>query len=365
MINNKKLPIFRVAVLFFSMSILSSCNTKVKEEENKGLCNYYVDYFPIGVSVSGRALIPPFDTFITKEYNSLTPENEMKMGPVHPEENRFNWKPADEIVDFAVKNGMKVRGHALVWHEQAPKWIFIDNGDTVKKDVLLNRMKNHIDSIMTRYKGKIYCYDVVNEAVADDSTMIFRESNWFNICGEDFIEQAFVYAHQADPGAKLFYNDYNLNRPEKMERTYRMLKKMVEKGIPIDGVGMQGHWSIFEPSEQDLREAIKKFASLGLSIQVTELDVSVYNWEKNRRAKNPDENDEFTESLEQKQADQYKMIFKVFREYKDNITGVTFWGISDRTSWLNHYPVEGRKNYPLLFDSELNPKKVYKEVVNF
>ncbi len=353
-----------LAVLFFSFPVFQSCNSNVRESSDKGLAVYYENYFPVGVAVSPRSLVPPVSDFIISQFNSVTPENSMKMGPIHPEENRFNWKPADEIVDFAISHGMKIRGHAPVWHEQAPGWIFMDNGDTVTKDILLLRMKNHIDSVFTRYKGKIYCYDVVNEAIADDSSIILRESPWFTICGEEFIEKAFLYAHEADPNAKLFYNDYNLTRPEKTERTYQMLKKLIDKGIPIDGVGLQGHWSIIEPSEQELRNAITRFASLGLEIQVTELDISIYNWEKNVRSRRQDENDEFTASLEQKQIEQYKMIFQVLREFKDNISGVTFWGISDGRTWLNHYPVEGRRNYPLLFDADLKPKKVFREVVN-
>lgn len=332
----------------------------------KGLKDYYSKYFPIGVAVSPQVLNGPTGSFIIKEFNSITPENAMKMGPIHPQENKYNWTDADAIVNFATKNNIKVRGHNLCWHEQTPRWFFKDSlGKPVTKEVLLRRLKDHITAVVSRYKGKIYAWDVVNEAIDDDSTKFLRNSEWYQICGEDFIAKAFEYAHAADPQAKLYYNDYNTERPEKRDRVYKLLKKLVDAKVPIDGVGLQAHWSIFEPSEKDLRATIKKFSSLGLKIQITELDISVYPWEKNRRSLKPGESDAFTPELEQKQIQQYKMAFDVFRDYKKVITGVTFWNLSDKYTWLDNYPVTGRKNYPLLFDQNLQPKKAYWEVVNF
>ncbi|GGA90636.1 endo-1,4-beta-xylanase [Puia dinghuensis] len=330
----------------------------------QGLKDYYRDYFPIGVAVSARDLTGPDTTLILQQFNSLTPENAMKMGPIHPEENRYNWKDADAIVDFAVSRHLRVRGHNLCWHEQTPAWMFKDaNGNPVTKEVLLQRLKEHITTVVSRYKGKIYAWDVVNEAVADDSTSLIRNSPWYAICGEDFIAKAFEYAHAADPDALLFYNDYNTERPEKRERVYKLLQHLVASGVPINGVGLQGHWSIFEPTASELRTAIDRFAAIGLKVQITELDISVYPWEKNRRPRRPDEHDEFTPLLQQQQADQYKMIFSIFRH--SPIGGITFWNITDRRTWLDNYPVPGRKNYPLLFDTNGQPKKAFWEVVNF
>lgn len=332
----------------------------------KGLKDYYKDYFPVGVAVSPRALTGPESDLIRGQFNSITPENAMKMGPIHPEENRYHWTDADAIVDYAQRHNLRVRGHNLVWHEQAPKWMFTDaKGDTVTKEVLLKRLQDHITTVVTRYKGKIYAWDVVNEAVADDSTRLLRDSPWYRICGDEFITKAFEYAHKADPDALLFYNDYNTERPEKRERIYRLLKQLKDGGVPIHGVGLQGHWSLYEPTEKDLRDAIERYASLGLQVHFTEVDMSVYPWEKNRRERRPGESDAFTPELEQKQLEQYKKVFRVFRDYKNVITSVTFWNISDRHSWLDTYPVRGRKNYPLLFDQNLKPKKVYWEVVKF
>ncbi|MFT3826934.1 MAG: endo-1,4-beta-xylanase [Chitinophagaceae bacterium] len=334
---------------------------------DKGLKDYYRDYFAVGVAVSPRALkMPDEAALITQQFNSVTPENAMKMGPIHPEENRYYWRDADSIVAFAQAHGMRVRGHALCWHEQTPKWLFTDSaGKQVSKEVLLQRLKDHITTVVNRYKGKIYAWDVVNEAIADDSTQFLRNSTWYQVCGEEFIAKAFEYAHAADPNAVLFYNDYNTERPEKTARVYKLLKKLKEAGVPINGVGLQAHWSIYEPDETTLRNTIRQFASLGLQVQITELDVSIYPWEKNRRARREGESDTFTPELEQKQMEQYKMAFRVFRDYRKTITGVTFWNISDRHSWLDEYPVMGRKNYPLLFDQQLKPKKAFFEVVKF
>ncbi|MDP4210178.1 MAG: endo-1,4-beta-xylanase [Bacteroidota bacterium] len=337
-----------------------------KVQTEKGLKDYYQNYFPIGVAVSGRNLTGPDAKLILAQFNSVTPENCMKMEVIHPEENRYNWTEADKIVNFAQAHGLKVRGHNLCWHEQNPKWLFKDSkGNLVTKSVLLNRLKDHIFKVVGQYKGRIYAWDVINEAIDDSAQNFIRKSEWYKICGEEYIAKAFEYAHQADPKALLFYNDYNTERPEKVERIYMLLKRLVDAKVPIYGVGLQGHWSIFEPSEKELRDAIAKYSSLGLTVQFTELDMSIYPWEKLKRERRQGESDVLTPELEQKQIDQYKMIFKVFRDYKDVITGVTFWNVSDKHSWLDEYPVMGRKNYPLLFDQKRKPKKAFWEVVKF
>ncbi len=356
----------RVATAFIATLLLHSSCIAQPDSTGKGLKDYYKKYFNMGVAVSPRSLQTADTQLIIQQFNSLTPENAMKMGPIHPLENVYNWKDADAIVDFAVAHGMKVRGHNLCWHEQTPNWLFKDaKGDTVTKIVLLQRLKDHITNVVNRYKGKIYAWDVVNEAIDDDSTKFLRNSTWYKICGEDFIIKAFEYAHEADPNAVLFYNDYNTERPEKRERVYQLLKKLVDAKVPINGVGLQGHWSIYEPSAKELTDAIKRFAALGLKVQITELDMSVYPWEKERRQKRPGEIDTYTEDAERRQTEQYKMVFDIFRHNKKTITGITFWNISDKRTWLDGYPVPGRKNYPLLFDVNNKPKKAYWEVVKF
>ncbi|GAA3955959.1 endo-1,4-beta-xylanase [Pedobacter ginsengiterrae] len=332
---------------------------------NQGLKDFYSNYFPVGVAVGLRNLRGDESVLIKKQFNSLTAENAMKMAPLQPKEGEFYWKAADSIVNFAIKNGIKIRGHNLCWHQQTPDWMFKDGDKQVSKETLLKRLKTHINTVVGRYKGIFYAWDVVNEAIDDNPANSLRNSKWFEICGEDFITKAFEYAHEADPGAKLYYNDYNSELPEKRERIYKLLKSLKDKGVPIDGVGLQAHWSLKSPTEADLRTAIERYSALGLKIQFTELDISIYPWEKDRRAKRPGESDQFTADLEARQAAKYAMVFNVFRAYKDVITNVTFWNVSDRHSWLDEYPVMGRKNYPLLFDANLQPKKAYWEVINF
>jgi endo-1,4-beta-xylanase len=365
-IYNKMRP-GKIYALIMYCILQYSCSIAQTTDAPKGLKDYYKDYFPIGVAVSPQSIKNQETVnFILSQFNSLTPENAMKMGPIHPAENRYNWRDADSIVAFAQAHHLRVRGHNLCWHEQTPYWLFKDaNGAQVTKEVLLQRLKDHINTVVSRYKGKIYAWDVVNEAIDDDSTKFLRNSLWYQICGDEFIVKAFEYAHEADPNAVLFYNDYNTERPEKRERVYRLLKQLVDAHVPINGVGLQAHWSIYEPTNKELETAIKEFSSLGLKVQITEMDVSVYPWEKERRAKRPGEPDTYTPEMQKLQAAKYADMFRIFRKYKKVITGVTFWNLSDRYTWLDQYPVPGRKNYPLLFDQNMQPKKAYEGVVKF
>ena len=339
----------------------------VAGEKKKGLKDYYKNYFPVGVAVSPRSLKTDEANLIRQQFNSITPENAMKMGPIHPREDRYFWRDADSIVNFAQQYGLKTRGHTLCWHHQTPPWLFKDStGKTVTKEILLNRLKEHITAVVTRYKGKIYAWDVVNEAISDRKDEYLRNSMWLQICGEEYIAKAFQWAHEADPAALLFYNDYDEINPVKREKMYRLVKSLKDAGVPIHGVGMQGHWAINEPSASQLDSTIRRFAQLGVKIQITELDISVYPKEHNaRERKEEDANTAFTAEREQKQLEVYKMSFDIFRKYKNVISGVTFWNISDRDSWLDNFPVQNRKDYPLLFDKDLKPKKAYWEVVRF
>ena len=356
----KKVPMF--FSLFYSLCLFAQ-----KEDQTKGLKDYYKNYFPVGVAVTPRMMdVGDESNLILQQFNSITAENAMKMGPIHPEESRYNFAPADKIVDFAQKNGLKVRGHNLCWHNQTPNWFFTKDGRDVTKDELLARLKQHITEVVGRYKDKIYVWDVVNEAVPDGGTDIYRKSKFYDIIGEEYIAKAFEYAHEADPKALLFYNDYNTENKVKREKIYQLLKNLKEKGVPIHGVGLQGHWSIYEPSAADLDESITKFASLGLQIQITELDVSVHAKEHARRDHRPsDDVSIFGNEVEQKQIEHYKMLFEVFRKHKDKITSITFWNLSDKSTWLDNFPVPNRKDYPLLFDQNLKPKKAFSEVVKF
>jgi endo-1,4-beta-xylanase len=363
-----KLTCFLVAIVI--LASFSQCKSgKISRSSTntaKGLKDYYKDYFVIGAAVTPRSLHGEDSALIVNQFNSLTAENAMKMGPIHPRENEYNWKDADSIVAFAKKHGLKMRGHNLCWHSQAPNWMFKnEKGDTVTKEVLLQRLKDHITQVAGRYKGSIYAWDVVNEAIDDRDSVFYRNSAWYKICGEEFISKAFEYAHAADPNAALFYNDYNTENPKKREKIYQMVKKMKEAGIPINGVGLQGHWSINNPSQEELEKSIQMFSSLGLQVQVTELDVSVYAGRQGgqlTQGQRRDSVNPFTPEMEQLQREKYKMAFEMFRKYRNKITGVTFWNVSDRSSWLDR---RGRKNYPLLFDTNRQPKKAFWDVVNF
>lgn len=350
---------------------LSYCSGSAKLSQSssntaKGLKDYYKDYFPMGVAVAPRMLHGEDSALIVAQFNSLTAENAMKMGPLHPRENEYFWKDGDSIAFFAKKHGLRLRGHNLCWHAQAPSWMFVDDkGNRVSKEVLLQRLKDHITTVVKHYKDYIYGWDVVNEAIDDNDTVFYRKSLWYQICGEDFIFKAFEYAHAADPKAVLFYNDYNTENPKKRGKIFQMVKKMKEAGIPIHGVGLQGHWSINNPPREELEKSIQMFASLGLQVQVTELDVSVYAGRQGGQLINGQRRDSatgFTPEMEAPQREKYKMIFAVLRENKGKVSGVTFWNLSDRYSWLDG---RGRKNYPLLFDMNRQPKKAYWDVVNF
>jgi endo-1,4-beta-xylanase len=319
----------------------------------------FKDYFRIGAAVSPRTLDMQRE-LLTHHFNSLTAENEMKFESLHPAEDRYMFDQADRLMAFAKDRGMGVRGHTLVWHNQTPQWMFENReGSAVDQETLLARMKSHIDTVVTRYKGSIYAWDVVNEAVSDKSGEQLRPSKWLDIAGEDFIAKAFEYAHAADPEALLFYNDYNESLPEKREKIYALVKSLKEKGVPIHGIGLQAHWSLYHPSLDDIRQAIERYASLGMKLHITELDLSVFQHDDRRTdLKAP------TEELLVRQAERYRQFFQLFMEYSEFITSVTFWGAADDYTWLDDFPVKGRKNWPFLFDTEHKPKQSYWDILD-
>jgi endo-1,4-beta-xylanase len=313
--------------------------------------------FMVGCALSRTFFL---DTqLITKHFNTVTPENCMKWESIHPSPGRYTFGDADALVNFAEENGMAVIGHTLIWHQQTPEWVFKDEqGKDLTREALLERMKEHIYTVVGRYKGRVKGWDVVNEAI-DDSGGVLRYSPWRRIIGDDYIEWAFRFAHEADPDAELYYNDYSTTDPVKREAIYNLVKGLLDKGLRVDGIGMQGHWDIQSPSEQSIRAAIERFSSLGVDVHITELDVSVFPWtdRSNRYASG------LSESVEQLHAARYAMMFRVFQDYSDVIERVTFWGLTDRYSWKNNFPVVGRTDYPLLFDRQGNPKAAFWAVV--
>ncbi len=327
-----------------------------------GLKDAYQDYFMIGAAVNlNNVTVPEQKALVKREFNSITAENVMKPQPTEPYEGRFDWEDADKVANYARENGIKLRGHCLVWHSQTAEWMFYDRQhNLVSKDVLFARMKKHIEAIVTRYKDVVYAWDVVNEAITDsvDASSPYRRSLYYQIAGDEFIKKAFQYAREADPNAILFYNDYNETDPVKRDRIYNMVKSMKAEGIPIEGIGMQGHYNINSPLEADFDAAITKYATIVDNIHITELDVRAnvdfgggFNFSR--------EAVEISDAVKQKLASQYDMLFRVMRKHKDDIQCVTFWNVGDKDSWL------GANNYPLLLDVDYQPKNAYFLVRDF
>ena len=370
----------RRKVLFSTLLLLAlSCSTAFAQWgqprdpfPGKTLKEAYKDYFMIGVAVNKRNVSDAQQAALVKqEFSSMTAENDMKPVSVHPAEGVWNWGAADSIADFARKNGIKLRGHCLCWHSQFADWMFTDKkGRPVKKEVFYQRLREHIHTVVNRYKDVVYAWDVVNEAMADNVRPNFvngrmepgnsyRESRHFQLCGDEFIAKAFEYAHEADPNALLFYNDYNECDPGKRDRIYNMVKKMQEAGVPIHGIGMQGHYNIYGPSEEDIDAAITKYAQLVKHIHVTELDIRTNTEMGGQLRFSRGEQKPLAPYLQTLQDDQYNRIFKIFRKHKDVIDCVTFWNLGDRDSWL------GVNNHPLPFDEQYKPKRAYYAVRDF
>lgn len=315
--------------------------------------------FLIGAAVNPRTLVTQRE-LLAEHFNSITAENEMKFESLHPAEDRYTFENADRLIAFAKANGMAVRGHTLVWHNQTPNWMFEDHtGGAVNRETLLARMKSHIETVVARYKGCIYAWDVVNEAVSDSGGELLRSSKWLDIAGEDFIAKAFEYAHAANPEAMLFYNDYNESIPEKREKIYTLVKSLKEKDVPIHGVGLQAHWNLEHPSIDDIRQAIERYASLGVKLHITELDVSVFQHDDRRTDLLAP-----TKEMLVRQAERYKQFFQLFKEYSECITSVTFWGAADDYTWLDNFPVKGRKNWPFVFNMAHKPKPSYWDILD-
>lgn len=328
----------------------------------------YDGYFTVGVAVNQRNVSDSTQIeLIKKEFNSITAENDMKPGELHPAEGVWNWERGDKIADFCRKNGIKLRGHCLVWHSQFCDWMFNDkNGKPVSKEVFYSRLRDHIHQVVNRYKDVVYAWDVVNEAMSDagrgwrgHEPNPYRESKLYKLCGDEFIAKAFEYAHEADPDAILFYNDYNAATPIKRDRIYNMVKKMQDAGVPITGIGMQGHYNIYGPSEEDVDSALTKYSELVDHIHITELDIRCNEEMGGQLRFSRGENNAIPPYIATLHEDQFARIFRVFRKHKDVIDNVTMWNLSDADSWL------GVNNHPLLFDENLKPKKAYYAVKNF
>ncbi len=310
---------------------------------------------------------------IKKQFDSITPENVLKWEKVHPEPNVYNFELADKYVEFGKKNNMFIVGHTLVWHHQTPRWVFEDeNGKPVDRDTLLKRMKDHIFTVVGRYKGRVDGWDVVNEAVSSGGRL--RKTRWLDIIGDDYIAKAFEYAREADPNAELYYNDYDLWIKGHRVVAVHLVKNLQAAGVRVDGVGLQGHWTLDSPPLNEIEATIEAFAELGVKVMITELDVSVLPSASNvtgadisknfelRKELNPYPN-RLPAEMQKKLAKRYADLFSLFYKHADAISRVTFWGLHDGVSWRHNWPVRGRTDYPLLFDSHCRPKPAFGAVI--
>ena len=363
-------------ISLLALLVLLLCSTNVNAQGPRfgqpempgGMKDSYKDFFTIGVAVNQRNVSNPDQiALIKKEFNSITAENDMKPGEIHPQEGVWNWEKADRIANFCRENGIKLRGHCLCWHSQFADWMFTDKkGKPVKKEVFYERLRDHIHAVVNRYKDIVYAWDVVNEAMADDGRSWpgreqspYRQSRHFQLCGDEFIAKAFQFAREADPNALLFYNDYSCVDPGKRERIYNMVKKMKDAGVPIDGIGMQGHYNIYFPDEDQLDLTITKFKEIVKHIHITELDLRMNNESGGQLMFSRGEAKPMPGYMNTLQTDQYARLFKVFRKHKDVIDNVTFWNLGDKDSWL------GVNNHPLPFDENYKPKSSYRAIRDF
>jgi len=337
---------------------------------SSGLSELYKNDFKIGTAISRHAFSRN-DTellnLINNEFNSVTPENMLKWSRVHPAEDEWRFELTDRFVEFGLKNNMHIVGHVLVWHSQVPRTVFQDeNGGRVDKTTLMKRMENHIVQLVGRYKGKVDAWDVVNEAITSDG---WRKTPWYEIAGPEFMERAFHVAHETDPGCQLLYNDYNMDNPSRRELVVKIMKDYLKRGVPVNGIGMQGHVSLEDPDLNEFEKSIEVFASTGLRVHITELDVDVlpFDWSRSAEISNQaeyrKEMNPYVEGLppeiDKKLTKRYEDLFKLFLKHRDKIDRVTFWGTTDGESWKNNFPMHGRTNYPLLFDRKRKPKNAY------
>ena len=313
---------------------------------------------------------PEAIAIVTRQFNTVTAENDLKWEKVHPEPDRFDFEPADRYVDFGTKNGMFVVGHVLLWHQQTPAWVFAgEGGKKLDRETALARLKKHIDTVVGRYKGRIGGWDVVNEALEEDGSL--RKTAWLEAIGEDYIARAFEFAHAADPDAELYYNDYNLWKPAKGAAAVKLVKDLEAKGLRVDAIGEQGHWGIDDPPLAAIDACLGAIRGAGITPVITELDMDVlprdpdmWGADLSRKAKIKAATNVYPDGLppqmQQKLEKRYADVFALF--LKHDVGRVTFWGVTDATTWLDDFPIPGRVNYPLLWDRQGREKPAFDAV---
>jgi len=369
----RKLQRLRLIVcLFVSLSV--SC--KIAAKSQPSLKDALKNKFLIGVAINTDQVSGKDSAalrVIKQQFNSVVAENCMKSEEIQPQEGEFDFTKSDQFVDFGQKNHMFIIGHTLIWHSQAPAWLFVGkDGKDVSREVLIERMRKHITTLVGRYKGRVQGWDVVNEAINDDGS--FRESKFYKIIGEDYISLAFKFAHEADPKAQLYYNDYSMAHPGKRAGVVSLIKKLQNSGIKVDGIGMQGHLTMDFPTIAEEEKSIVAFSELGVKVMITELDLTVIPFPtqnggadvsmsyKYKKEMNPYP-DGLPDSVATKWNNRMTDFFRLFLKHHDKISRVTVWGVSDGQTWRNDWPIVGRKDYPLLFDRNYSPKPVVNAII--
>ena len=336
----------------------------------------FKDSFLMGVAINQKQIFEQDERgvqIITSQFNSISPENVLKWEKVHPQPATYDFKGADRYVAFGEKYHMFTIGHVLLWHNQTPRWVFQDDkGNPVDRETLLSRLRDHIHTVVGRYKGRIQGWDVVNEALNEDGTL--RQSPWMKIIGEDYISKAFEYAHEADPKAELYYDDYSVENEAKRNGTIELIKKLKAQGVSIAAAGLQGHYKMDWPTVEQVDATIAGLSKLGVKVNITELDIDVLpaasrdrGADINLNVKSQPQLNPYAsglpEPVQQALAKRYAELFSVFQEHRDVMDRVTLWGVTDQDSWLNNWPIKGRTNYPLPFDREGKPKPAFNAVI--
>lgn len=358
-----------------SILLIAGAASGVAAEETP-LKDVFGDRFLIGAAINDRQA-KEIDTkaaeVVKRHFNSVVAENVMKSEEIHPEKGVYHWEDADAFVDFGERNGMAIIGHCLIWHSQLPAWFAKDDeGNDVCADTLKARMRDHIHTVVGRYKGRIKGWDVVNEAIVENGS--YRKSPFYRILGEEFIPLAFQYAHEADPDAELYLNDYGMNVPGRRDAYVRLIKKLKDRGLRIDAIGMQGHMGMDYPDYTEFETSLEAFAATGVKVMITEWDMSalptisrssnISDLVAFRKAMNPYP-DGLPEDVAARWNSRMDAFFSMFLRHADVIDRVTVWGVDDSTSWKNGFPVRGRVDYPVLFGRDYCMKPFMKKLTEY
>jgi endo-1,4-beta-xylanase len=367
MISSFKIRIFPIAALL----VVGLLGCAPKQIQEPALKDAFEPFFYIGTALNADQILG-IDSLsvdvVKRQFNSITAENIMKSEVIQPVEGQFDFTLADKFIEFGEKNNMYIVGHTLIWHSQAPDWFFVDSeGKPVTRDVLIERMRTHIHTVVGRYKGRVHGWDVVNEAILNDGS--WRQSPFYTIIGPEYVKLAFQFAAEADPNARLYYNDYNMSFPGKRQGVIAMVKDLQSQGVKIDGVNMQGHVNLDRPDINEFENSIIAFSELGVMVSISEFNITVLPWPTGEltagvslRLEGSPEMNPYPNGLpaevEQLLYNRYHEFFTLFLKHHEKLNRVTLWGVYDGQSWRNYWPIAGRTDYPLLFDRQHQPKRV-------